>query len=211
MFRIFIYSFSLFYILVGNDHQYPQAWNELQSNEGWELINETDRVKIFTKKISASPLPAHRAEMISSLDMETLIRTAWKVEKSTEVFPNAYIIEAGIYKKNGQSGYTAFQVFDIPFMTPRLYQFNSIRLENSVHWSRAVNLDKSFNPNDLLLPPVNFGSWQVEKYGNKSKLIYRLCTDPGGAVPIWIVKMANQRYLPQMLLDLETYASKDSE
>ena len=209
MFRIIIYSIALLYTLAGNDHQYPQAWDELQSNEGWELIKKTDRVKVFSKKISASPISAHRAEIISPLDMESLIRTAWLVEKSTEIFPNAYIEKAGIYKRNGKTGYTAFQVFDIPFMTPRLYQFNSIRMGNSIHWVRTDTLDKSFNHDDILLPPVNFGSWQVEKYGDKSKLIYRLCTDPGGGVPLCIVKLANQRYLPQMLLDLETYASRD--
>ncbi len=80
---------------------------------------------------------------------------------------------------------------------------------NSIHWVQTDTLNKSFNQDDILLPPVNFGSWQVEKYGDKSKLIYRLCTDPGGGVPLWIVKLANQRYLPQMLLDLETYASRD--
>ena len=209
MFRIIIYSIALVYTLAGNDHQYPQAWDELQSNEGWELIKKTDRVKVFSKEISASPLSAHRAEIISPLDMESLIRTAWLVEKSTDIFPNAYIEKAGIYKRNGETGYTAFQVFDIPFMAPRLYQFNSIRMGNSIHWVRTDTLDKSFNQDDILLPPVNFGSWQVEKYGDKSKLIYRLCTDPGGGVPLWIVKLANQRYLPQMLLDLETYASRD--
>ena len=209
MFRIIIYSIALVYPLAGNDHQYPPAWDELQSNKGWELIKKTDRVKVFSKEISASPLSAHRAEIISPLDMESLIRTAWLVEKSTDIFPNAYIEKAGIYKRNGEMGYTAFQVFDIPFMAPRLYQFNSTRIGNSIHWVRTDTLDKSFNQDDILLPPVNFGSWEVEKYGDKSKLIYRLCTDPGGGVPLWIVKLANQRYLPQMLLDLETYASRD--
>ena len=211
MFRVIIFCSSLLYPLSGNDHQYPKNWEKLQSDDGWELIKEIDRVKVFRKEISASHLPAHRAEIISSLDIETLLKTAWEVEKSTEVFPNAYIVKAGIYKWNGESSYTAFQVFDIPFMAPRLYQFNSIRSGNSIHWIRTDTLDTSFNPEGILLPPVNFGSWQVEKYGNKSKLIYRLCTDPGGTVPIWIVKMANQRYLPQMLLDLEAYASRYSE
>ena len=62
------------------------------------------------------------------------------------------------------------------------------------------------NTNNMLLPPINFGSWKVENFNNKSKLIYRLCTNPGGKIPIWIVKQANQRYFPQMLLDLESHA-----
>ena len=211
MFQIIIYSIVFLGTLSGNDYQYPQAWHELQSNEGWELIKETDRVKIFSKEISASPLPAHRAEIISSLNMGPLIRTAWQVEKSPEIFLNAFILDAGIYKRNGNLEYTAFQVFDIPFMAPRLYQFHSVRIGNNIHWVQMDNLDESFNPDDILLPPVNFGSWQVEKYGDKSKLTYRLCTDPGGGVPLWIVELFNKRYLPQMLLDLEIYASRDCE
>ena len=207
MFWIIIYSFALLYPLRGNDHQYPKFWDELQSDEGWTLVKETDRVKVYSKEISASPLPAHRTEMISSLNMETLIRTAWQVEKSTEIFPNSFIVEAGIYKWNGEMAYTAFQLFDIPFMAPRLYQFNSIRLRNSVHWVQTDTLNSSLNLEGILQPPVNFGSWQVEKYGNDSKLIHRLCTNPGGGIPLWIVQLANQKYLPQMLLDLETYAS----
>ena len=82
-------------------------------------------------------------------------------------------------------------------------------LVNSVHWNRTGTLDRIFNPNSILLPPVNFGSWQVEKYGNKSKIIHRLCTNPGGDIPLWIVELANKKYLPQMLLDLETYASEN--
>ncbi len=207
MFWIIVYILTFLYALSGNNHQYPPAWDELQNDKGWELIKETDRVKVFSKDISSSPLPALRTEMISSLDMETLLKTAWEVEKSTEVFPNAYIVEAGIYKWNGERGYTAFQLYDIPFMSPRLYQFNSILLVNSVHWNRTDTLDRIFNPDGILLPPVNFGSWQVEKCGDKSKIIHRLCTNPGGDIPLWIVELANKKYLPQMLLDLETYAS----
>ena len=53
MFQIIIYSIVFLYTLSGNDYQYPQAWDELHSDEGWELIKETDRVKVFSKEISA--------------------------------------------------------------------------------------------------------------------------------------------------------------
>ena len=42
--------------------------------------------------------------------------------------------------------------------------------------------------------------------GGKSILTYRICTDPGGDIPHWIVSQANQRYLPQMLEDIEAFA-----
>jgi len=200
------YFVVIIHFIYAGEHQYPQGWEELQNNLDWQLIKKTDRIKIFSKEISASPLPAFRAELISSLDTESLIRAAWNVEHSLEIFPNAYIDSAGIYNRNGDKGYTAFQIFDIPFLAPRLYQFNSIRLGNNVHWAKTDTID---NPDNILLPPVNFGSWQVEELDGKSKLIYRLCTNPGGNVPIWIVRQANQYYLPQMLVDLENYAIKN--
>ena len=170
------------------------------------MIKETDRVTIFSKQLNDSPLPSYKAEIISDVKMYLLADAAWLVENSTEVFPNAFIIDAGVYHRRSDTSYTAFQVYDIPFLSPRLYQFDSIRHGNNIHWVRTDTVYPGHNPENLLLPPVNFGSWEVEQAGNRSKLTYRVCTDPGGDVPLWIVEQANQRYLPQMLLDLESYA-----
>ena len=209
IFQIFLlfFSFSIS-ILFAYDHQYPESWDELQSNDGWVMIKETDRVKIFSKQLDVSPLPASRAEMISNVKMDRLVDAAWLIEKSMEVFPNAYITNTGIYHQRGDTSYTAYQVIDIPFMAPRLYQFNSIRHGNNIHWVKADTMNASYNPNELLLPPVNFGSWEVVRIENQSKITYRLCTDLGGNVPLWIVNQANQYNLPQLLIDLEAYAQK---
>ena len=207
--RIFflLFSFSIA-TLFANDHQYPESWFELQSNDGWEMIWETDRVTIFSKQLDISPLPAFRAEMISNVKAEKLVDAAWFIEKSMEVFPNAYIKDAGIYHQRGDTSYTAYQVIDIPFMAPRLYQFNSIRHGNNIHWVKTDTINASYNPDELLLPPVNLGSWEVVRIENQSKITYRLCTDLGGNVPLWIVNQANQYNLPQLLIDLEAYAQK---
>ena len=211
---LFIFKINLLlllfplHLLFAYDHQYPPSWDEFQSNEGWKLIKETERVKIYNKQLDAYPLPAVKAEILSDVDMDRLLDAAWLIEKSPEVFPNAYITDAGIYHRRGKTSYTAYQIIDIPFLAPRLYQFNSIRHGNSIHWVSADTVNAAYNLDKLLLPPVNFGSWKVEKEGNQSKLTYRLCTDPGGNIPLWVVKQANQYNLPQLLIDLEAYAQK---
>ena len=130
------------------------------------------------------------------------------LKKSIDIFPNAYITDAGVYNKRSDTSYTAFQIFDIPFLSPRLYQFNSIRIGNNIHWTKTDTLNSNLNSKELLIPPVNFGSWEIQSSGNQSKIIYRICTNPGGNIPLWIVEQANHHYLPLMLLDLETYAQK---
>ena len=54
--------------------------------------------------------------------------------------------------------------------------------------------------------PITFVRLLGEEHENKTKLIYKLCTDPGGDIPLWIIELANKKYLPQMLIDLETFA-----
>ena len=205
LFYLLLTPYSLLLLLASN-HPYPQSWNALQNNEGWELIKEMDRVKIFSKQLEDSPQPSNKAEIISDVEMYLLADAAWLVENSTEIFPNAFIMDAGVYHRRSDTSYTAFQVYDIPFLSPRLYQFDSIRHGNSIHWVRTDTVSAGHTPENLLLPPVNFGSWEVEQVENQSKLTYRLCTDPGGNVPLWIVEQANQRYLPQMMLDIESFA-----
>ena len=198
----------IFVVLGKSEFQYPISWDELQSDDNWELLKDNKRVKIYNKDIGVSPLPAFKVELISDVDVDVLVKTAWLVEKSSEIFPNAYIVDAGIYDTKNDTNYVAFQLIDIPILSARLYQFNSILIGNSIHWQK-IDTVSQFISNDIIIPPVNFGSWEVQEYGNQSKLIYRVYTDPGGDIPNWIIEKANQYYLPLMLIDLENFAKKN--
>ena len=82
-----------------------------------------------------------------------------------------------------------------------LESLSIFRQINSISWS-LINHDYSISIDDLILPTINFGSWEIQTNLNEHLIIYRVCTNPGGDIPIWIVVQANQRYLPQLLLDL---------
>ena len=45
------YFILFFHIAFTIEHQYPQGWDELQSELDWKLIKETEKIKIFSKKI----------------------------------------------------------------------------------------------------------------------------------------------------------------
>ena len=98
---ILILNFS-FFILLASPHPYPSSWDELQNNEGWELVKETDRVLVYSKLLPNSPIPALKAEILSDVKMEKLADAAWLVEKSTVVFPNAehkFFLVADIHER----------------------------------------------------------------------------------------------------------------
>ena len=209
MYKLKILPFLYFQsILIATNYEYPIGWDDLQNNHNWIQVVETERIKIFKKQLDISPISAFKAELTSNVNIDILAEVAWLVEESTKIFPNAYITDAGIYTHINDTTYTAYQIFNIPFLSKRLYQFNSIKIGNSIHWTKTDTINSKINNNELLIPPINFGSWEIITSGDKSKIIYRVCTDPGGEIPLWIVEQANQRSLPQMLLDLESYAIK---
>ena len=187
---------------------YPQGWEELQSDSGWEVVSENEKVKIYAKALSVSPLNAFKAELKTRVDCSKLVETAWLVEKSTTIFPDAFITEAGVFRHISDTRYLAYQIIDIPILDPRLYRFSSHLQDSTIHW---VATDFEFvekEKKEMIIPNVNFGSWDIVSGGEENTVIYRVCTDPSGYVPSWIVEKANQRYLPQMMLDLESFAEK---
>ena len=52
--NITLFIIVFVHLIYSKTHQYPQGWDELQNNQNWKLIKETDRIKIFSKKISRS-------------------------------------------------------------------------------------------------------------------------------------------------------------
>ena len=134
------------------------------------------------------------------------MNVAWAVDQYPETLSSAYIVKAGFNHRNSAQYQQGWQIMDIPFLAPRLYQFDHIRHLSRIEWiSTQFNQPEDF-PEQLIIPPVNFGSWEVLESDGENKLIYRVCTNPGGSVPSWIVRKTSRNYIPDMLLELEEAA-----
>ena len=206
--KVFIFPiYGLFFgSLFSQDFQYPPEWNELFSDSGWTLITKKERIRVFEKPILASPISAFRVELVTPASTEALLNVAWAVDQYPETLSSAYIVKAGFNHRNSAQHQQGWQIMDIPFLAPRLYQFDHIRHLSRIEWiSTQFNQLEDF-PEQLIIPPVNFGSWEVLEFDGENKLIYRVCTNPGGSVPSWIVSKTSRNYIPDMLLELEEAA-----
>ena len=206
--KIFIFPiYGLFFgSLFSQDFQYPPEWHELFSDSGWTLITKKERIRVFEKPILVSPVPAFRVELVTPVSTEALLNVAWAVDQYPETLSSAYIVKAGFNHRNSAQHQQGWQIMDIPFLAPRLYQFDHIRHLSRIEWiSTQFNQPEDF-PEQLIIPPVNFGSWEVLESDGETKLIYRVCTNPGGVVPSWIVRKTSRNYIPDMLLELEEAA-----
>ncbi len=184
---------------------YPDIWEKMMSQKDWESITETEKYKLSKFQFDGFSIPAFKIEMILKAQPQTILDVAWNVAKYPESLPSAYITEAGIYQ-NKDSTQIAWQVMDIPFLAPRLYQYQHVRKKYRVDWYNTAfkqHIDK-----DILRASTNVGSWSLSINGEENVLTYIVLTDPGGLVPAWIIKKAQMKYLPQMLKEAENSALK---
>ena len=206
--KIFIFPiYGLFFgFLFSQDFQYPPEWHELFSDSGWTLITKKERIRVFEKPILVSPVPAFRVELVTPVSTEALLNVAWAVDQYPETLSSAYIVKAGFNHRNSAQHQQGWQIMDIPFLAPRLYQFDHIRHLSRIEWISTQFNHPEDSPEQLIIPPGNFGSWEVLESDGETKLIYRVCTNPGGVVPSWIVRKTSRNYIPDMLLELEEAA-----
>lgn len=192
---------------VSQDRDYPQAWKELHDSRDWNLIEETGRVRVATKMLNLSPVPAIRVELDTPADPRSLMDLVWAVDEYSRNMPSSHIIESGFISRADSSRQVAWQIIDAPFIAPRIYQYEHLRKHNRIEWHKTTPTNPLPEQGEAIVAPVNFGSWEVVTGVETNTLIYRACTHPGGGVPAWIVKLANRRNLPRMLLELEAAAT----
>lgn len=184
---------------------YPPGWEELQSDDSWELISASGQTKTFRKTIPGAALPGLKVEMITAADPEKLLDTAWDVDRYTEIFSSNYITSSKVESSLGPNHYSAWEIIDIPFLSPRIYHFQSVRKPYAIYWVKSELPEDYEFDETLLIPELNFGSWEVSVVDGKTKFIYRICVDPGGMVPDWIVEQAYLRFCQYTVIDLEKW------
>ncbi|MBC8175270.1 MAG: hypothetical protein H8E82_06425 [Candidatus Marinimicrobia bacterium] len=204
----FIFFLTLFLVQTGLSQivNYPTDWDDLHHNSGWTIVTQKERLCVYKKKLKVSPVPAIKVELNTRANPSDLMEIIWAVDKYPVNLPSAHSTDAGFIERFDSNHQLAWQVIDIPFLSPRMYQFNHQRNLNKIDWVKSTNKHIIQNYKDLIVPAVNFGSWEVKTSEEETTLIYRACTDPAGSVPSWLVDRVSMWYIPQMLLDLENTA-----
>ena len=196
---------ALFISFGFSDDNYPSVWDSLMNFIQWKPVKQTEKYQLSEYKFDGYPIPAFKIEMILKAKPKSILDVVWDVTNYPKALPSAFITDSGIYKKQ-DSTQAAWQIIDIPFLAPRLYQFQHIRNRNRIDWYN-ISVEQIVNK-DLIIAPVNMGSWIISTKEGKEYLIYIVLTNPGGQIPAWVVKQAQMRVLPQMLMETEKTALK---
>jgi Polyketide cyclase / dehydrase and lipid transport len=157
----------------------------------WQVINDVNNFKNF--------MPRTRSSMAVAPEKIPLILqkrpdSAAEVEKllgPVPADPASYRIPGGTY--------TVYFYSDLDFPWPcrdRWYIIKGVKDETRAaqhryhsSWSLVIGNLKE-----------NSGEWLLEPFGsNQTKATYRLCTDPGGAIPKFLVKEGTCVTMPQII------------
>lgn len=191
------------------------SWSDIQANAAWAPDSEVSTSDAGTVKIATASIggiTCFRAQTSTDATVDALVSTVTDI-KGTLKWSTAGVTEAELLAQSGTS-YQYYQYLDVPGWTMSADRFWFLQGTLSkgpstlFRWERLVDggtfadkykTVKTAHP-DAVEPPVNVGAWQFDG-ASPVNITYFLCTDTGGAIPVFVQTAATRRTLPDTLSD----------
>ena len=197
-------------------------FNDLHSNEEWEILNSIEDISIYTKKIKNKELMAVMVSQELSLPKKMLQSVVMDVGRYGDFLQNSGSFISQEIKKTSSfvEGYQ-FIPIQIPFFDNREYIFrmfptgyNKEDRTSIIHWF-LLNEDTGFlAENKRLATYLDYGAglWVAEKIeDSRTNFSYRLYMDPGGSIPNFLVNTINKTSVINIFKDAVAEAQKRYE
>ena len=167
--------------------------SSIQNNNGWEIVQSTDKYKIYTRKTDKSKIKEVRAEGIFSCSLESIIKALNDVKHYPDwIYKCKKSYQFAIINKDE---YHYYVYTDIPF------PFADRDLV--VHTNQWVDKDHYWHSESIAKPNLiqktqgvvrikkHRTKWKIkEKTPHSVKFEYNISTDPSGILPAWIINLA---------------------
>jgi len=156
-----------------------------------------------------------------AVDSTVLFDAVTDFEKHVGLSDDIPLAESVVLRRNGNQ-IDFFQLLDSPGWTLaadrywflRAFIYRDLDGVRGHHMQTWQSIDPSLYPeqrnavladySSAILTPVNYGSWEIIPLGpGKSRLIYRVASDPGGRLPKAAVNLVTGKTLPDNLLQFE--------
>lgn len=181
-----------------------------ESKGEWIEVKSTKKLTIFNRGRPGSDIKEVRAVGILECAPWLCKNVVDRVDKYPKFMP--YTKEARIIKTT-DTYMLSYQYLDMPFISDRDYTIK-IRDKTYVDKSGTIIYKKAWEPANALGPKVkdgvvrlvvNEGYWEFKPIngGAQSKATYYLYTDPGGALPAFLINKANTSAIPNLFEAVE--------
>lgn len=200
----------------------------LDAEEGWEVhkLDAKGGVDVYKKEIAGLAVPAFKGIKVMDVDSTVLFDAIIDIDHQTGLSDDIPLVESHVLKASGNT-IDFWQYLDVPGWTLAndRYWFARGTIHRDVGgtaghhkwtwedidpaafptaWDQARAIDE-----DAVLIGQNLGSWECIPQGpGKTKLIYRVVSDPGGKLPKSAQSLATGKTLPDNLLQFEAEAKR---
>ena len=219
MMKLFPLVACLFLMLQASDKLQQEAFQQLYSSEGWNLIDTHENGReISVKSIQGKALRAVMVSNTVKMDTKTLLGVIYDVANYERTFVNSSQVTTKVLQSTSEyiEAYQHLPV-PIPFISDRHYVFRMESInDNRVTW-RLVSYDNGYIDflkererefNKPVYLESGIGIWDaIENSNNSCKLSYRVYMDSGGNLPKFIIDWLNRKALASIFEDVLLTAS----
>ena len=201
----------------------------LDSDSGWDVVKLDARggVDVYKKVISGADMPGFKGVKWVEVDSDVLFEAINDFDDHDGMSDDIPLVKSRVLKRSGNKLHV-FAYLDVPgwtlandrfwFVEATInYNIGGVEGHHKQTWRK---LDESLYPEAVeearamsekaVLVELNHGSWEVVPEGNKTKLIYRVLSSPGGKIPSGAQELATGKTLPDNLLQFEAEAKRRS-
>jgi len=172
----------------------------------WEQVAKDDGITVFSRERKESGLREMRATGTFDAPPEDVWKVLRDYESYTRVMPYVQVSKI-VGHEDGDKVTYVYSVLALPLIDKRDY---TLKLTDDSEWKDGKGFLKSSwtaandkGPavtKDIVRLSVNNGYWLLQPVdsGKKTYATYYIYTDPGGAVPKWMVNTANSGAVPDV-------------
>lgn len=186
MINLFLYISLVIQIFISTDSPF-------QNDDGWKIIQSTDKYKIYTRKTDKSKIKEVRAEGILSCNIESIIEALNDVEKYTEwIYKCIKSYQFAIINKD-EYHYYVYTDVPFPFADRDLVVHTNQWIDQNEYWhSESIAKPKMIQKTQgVVRIKTHRTKWKIkENSSNSIKFEYNISTDPSGLLPAWIINLA---------------------
>ena len=176
------------------------------AGEGWTIAAQNERLTVYARERKATGVQEMRAEGV----LDAPPQKVWRVLRDYQRYPQTMpFIQVSRVLESEQGGKViyVYSVVRAPMIDARDYV---IRVLDESDWKdgrgylkvswKIANERAPKSEGNMVRVEVNDGFWLLEPSdnGERTRAVYYLYTDPGGAIPKWIVNRANATAIPDV-------------
>jgi len=213
---------------LGDQRVAQQLLFELHDDAGWKLERRPGLrgVSVYRKHMQGTHLPGFRGELEVAVDSDLLFELVADLDVHDGLSDVIPLTKSEVLAR-WDGGVDYVQVLDSPgwTLTRDRYWINRARIERNLRgreghhrqtWTGLAPSLYSARLSEVLedypgaiRTPMNLGSWEVIPVGPmRTRLVYRVLSDPGGRLPSGLQTLVTSSTLPENLLQFEKEALK---